>query len=331
MIIEGERPIHYVARIFICVGIFILTVFFADFFARKLVWLFFHLDTQILQVKPADEFSRSEAIAIKVHQTFIALGILFSAVLTALVAGLQLKPFARLNVPVKAIQIPFLILAFAASVPVVGYLLTWNQSWNLPKDLADEFQKFEEMSNNLYSAFLKLNDGGFLFFNLFFMALLPAIGEELVFRGLLLNFFRGFFNSFQARFDTSQEVIPDDTVPVEVKPRNSVFSLHLAVLMSAVMFTLIHAQPYKLFPMMTLALVLGYLYVYSGSLWISIIFHFLNNSVFVLLTWAENHGLEVDWLQEDFQFTGGTTLVAFFVLIITIWFIRKISKPIGDY
>jgi len=89
---------------------------------------------------------------------------------------------------------------------------------------------------------------------LFVIAILPAIGEELIFRGILLT-----------------------------KIREASNSEHYGVTVSALVFAGIHMQPTKLLPMLFLGLVLGYIYTRTKNILYPMLFHFLFNGSTILL------------------------------------------------
>jgi uncharacterized protein len=111
----------------------------------------------------------------------------------------------------------------------------------------------EELSNNLMMRFLNVNGVGWLLFNLFFMAVVPAICEELLFRGALIG-----------------------VLKLMVKNK------HLVVVLSAIIFSAIHMQFFSFMSRFALGLVLGYAYVYSGSIIPAIVAHFVNNAISVI-------------------------------------------------
>lgn len=89
-----------------------------------------------------------------------------------------------------------------------------------------------------------------LFFNLFVMAVLPAVGEELMFRGV-----------------------------VQQKLRQQTKNAHLAIWITAIIFSAIHMQFEGFLARLTLGAALGYLFYWTKNLWIPIIAHFLVNGL----------------------------------------------------
>lgn len=52
-----------------------------------------------------------------------------------------------------------------------------------------------------------------------------------------------------------------------------------------------HLQFYGFFGRFVLGIVLGYIFVWSGSLWVPIAVHFLNNAMAVIVSFLDNRGL----------------------------------------
>ena len=92
-----------------------------------------------------------------------------------------------------------------------------------------------------------------LIFNILVIALVPALGEEMIFRGWIQRQLMRIIN----------------------RP-------HVAIWASAAIFSAIHFQFLGFLPRLLLGVLLGYLYFWTGSLWVSIFAHFLNNGLQVI-------------------------------------------------
>jgi membrane protease YdiL (CAAX protease family) len=99
-------------------------------------------------------------------------------------------------------------------------------------------------------------------FTLIIMALIPAICEELVFRGFLIR-----------------------------KMLESGMAKHGAVLLSATIFSLTHFQPLKFLPIFFLGACLGYLYLHFKNIKYAIILHFLINGSQIIWGYLEANGI----------------------------------------
>ena len=156
---------------------------------------------------------------------------------------------------IKQIVISFLFAISA--LPIISFFSEWNKGMELPSFLAsmEEIMKqMEDQAMVMTERFLSTSSVGMLFVNLFVIALLPALCEEMMFRGWLQR-----------------------------RVSNSV-NIHVAIWVSAFVFSAIHFQFYGFLPRMLIGAALGYLYYYTGSLWAPIIAHFTNNAVAVATT-----------------------------------------------
>ena len=102
---------------------------------------------------------------------------------------------------------------------------------------------------------------------------------------------------------------------------------HLAIWFTAILFSAIHLQFFGFVPRVLLGAVLGYLYFYSGNLWLSIIAHTVNNGFAVVMAYITG-SLESDPisnLENDYViiFLCG---LSFLIIVTQIVYLRKISK-----
>ena len=136
---------------------------------------------------------------------------------------------------------------------VAQFLLALGQ--NLP--LPDWATQLEDQTNGLIQAMLQFGGRGDLLLALFIMAVLPAVGEELVFRGFLQRNLKEWFGGRGV----------------------------LAVWVAAAIFSAIHFQFEGFLSRMVLGALMGYLYLWSRSLWVPIVAHFFNNAFFVFIAY----------------------------------------------
>ena len=187
-------------------------------------------------------------------------------------------------------------------LPVVALLLQWNQSIELPQSLAG-LQKWMDDMDEKADAMLKMltvrNTYGTLAINILALALLPALCEEFMFHGTVQTFLMKWWN----------------------KP-------HLAVWVTAVIFSAIHLQFSGFFPRLMLGAYLGYLFYWSRSLWLPVLAHFLHNALTLLVDFSfQGRGFSLD----DMKFTdihGAIPLViscavVTFVSLIFMWRTQK--------
>lgn len=167
-----------------------------------------------------------------------------------------------------------LTFAFAiAALPAITMLAKWNEGMELPSFLASVEEMMREMERSakaLTEIFLNTTSWGRMFVNLFVMALLPAVCEEMLFRGWL------------------QRVLYKSV------------NYHVAIWVAAFIFSAIHFQFYGFVPRMLIGAALGYMYYFTGSLWAPILAHFVNNAVAVLVAFLSYNG----YIAIDFDSIG---------------------------
>lgn len=165
--------------------------------------------------------------------------------------------YLQLHKKVQIQSVLFVLLIIVSMAPLINWMTELNGKMILPASMSslEHWMKAsEEQYTKLTEAFLKMNTIKDLLFNLFVIAFLAALGEEILFRGVL------------------QKTL-----------RQSIKNIHIAIWLTAIIFSAFHFQFYGFFPRMMLGVLLGYLFVWSNSLWLPIIAHFTNNGLAVVL------------------------------------------------
>lgn len=193
-----------------------------------------------------------------------------------------------------------IIVMFAIS-PFIAMLQEWNASLSFPESMQkiENFaRQMEEQAQKMTQIFLETHSVGGLLLNIGIMAVLPAFSEELFFRGAM------------------QQVFYKWT-------KNHVW----AIVVTAIIFSGFHFQFYGFFPRFILGVVLGTLYVISGSLWMPIIAHFVNNATVVIIEYlALNNKISVtaeEFGQTDHPFW---IILSVCVVLALFWILKKYHK-----
>ncbi len=185
----------------------------------------------------------------------------------------------------------FVVLSIIIAVPLIDFLARINAGMDLPEFLSgveEGMKELEESAKNITERFLSdLSLPGFIL-NIIIIGVLPAIGEELVFRGIF------------------QRLFTDWT-------RNA----HIGILLSAFFFSAIHFQFYGFLPRFFLGVYFGYLLFWSRSLWIPVIAHFINNFA-AIVYYFYYHKQEIP---EDIEETGQSTDSAYLLITSVVIFI----------
>lgn len=194
------------------------------------------------------------------------------------------------------------VVLMFVSLPLTNLLTSWNEKMNFGaafESLEALLQQLEETAGDFTERMLQVDSFGGLLFNLLVIALIPAIGEELTFRGVL------------------QQALTRRC------------NVHVAVFLSAFIFSFIHFQFYGFLPRMFLGLLLGYLFYYSGSLWTSILMHFVNNGAAVVVAYLDYKGL-IDVDIDHFGATSNVWLLGA-SLVVTVGLIILSAKFNNKY
>lgn len=202
--------------------------------------------------------------------------------------------------------IPLLMLA---SQPIINLSAEINKHLQLPdflKSLELWMQRSENNAEVITNAFLAGTDINTYLFNLFLIAVIPAVGEELMFRGVF------------------QRILNDWTK-----------NIHIAIWISAILFSAMHMQFYGFLPRMLMGALFGYIFYWSGSLWIPILAHFINNALAVSLHYLMNKGFKIDFLEEigtgnNALFFVTCSAVIIILLLLQFYFLRKKEAPFTE-
>ena len=190
----------------------------------------------------------------------------------------------------------FLMLIALPAINLVGY---FNQQMSLPaflEPLEQWMKTAEANAAHLTEQFLSVTTFDGLIINILLMALLPAVAEELTFRGVL------------------QRLIQTQTNEAINREGKRV---HLAIWCTAILFSAIHMQFYGFLPRMLMGALFGYALVWTGSLWIPILMHFTNNAMAVILYFlAIRSGWDMD--KVDTIGTNDTLWLGVVSLVLTI-------------
>ena len=190
------------------------------------------------------------------------------------------------------------VMAIISISPLIDVLSTWNQGLQLPESLRsieDWMINTEKAAEVATNTLLNTDSWGGFFMNIIIIAIMAGIGEELMFRGVIQKILIGWTKN-----------------------------IHLGILYTAIIFSAIHFQFYGFVPRMILGMVLGYLYIWSKSLWAPVIAHAINNALTVTFTPNTfNKGNELVKIVSNNQNSIGYIVAGIFVFTFCMWRIWK--------
>lgn len=188
------------------------------------------------------------------------------------------------------------------AMPMINWFAELNQHMQLPEafgSIETWMKNTESKAAELTEVFTKGTSVSKLVLNLFVVGFVAAFSEELFFRGIL------------------QKVL------IECFKNK-----HVGVWIGAVLFSGFHMQFYGFFPRMLMGAYLGYLFLWSGSLWPGLLAHFSNNAIAVYVMWLMNRGVitaDVDKIgvQQD---QGIFIVISAFMVAASLLLVYRIEK-----
>ncbi len=187
---------------------------------------------------------------------------IFAFILPAVVAMalFYLRPFHVMGLTrmpsLKALAV--VVVFYLVSLPAMNWLVDFNGSMVLPSWM----RQAEDMAADATKQILDINTIPQLLFCLFVVGLMAGLSEEMLFRGAM------------------QRTMQDSRL-----------GAHTAIWVTAIVFSAFHMQFFGFLPRMLLGAWLGYLFVWTRSLWVPIIAHTLNNSTVVVMSYLAGKGV----------------------------------------
>jgi len=238
--------------------------------------------------------------SLKLMQLFQSIGMfVIPPIIAAFLWSEKPNTFLKINKKTNWKNASFIVLFMIIAIPIINLLGEFNQLLTLPKSLAglEAMMKASELeSAKVTEQLLNVHSLGSLFFNIFLIAMLPALGEELFFRGVLQRVFQDW--------------------------KGAVVSIWL----TAFIFSAIHFQFYGFLPRLLLGAFFGYLLLWSNNLWLPILAHFVNNLMAVVFYYLKYNGYQV--FDIDTVGTGNTFWLGWIsgiLVLIGIFLIKRMQ------
>ena len=292
-LLAGLRPAE--KFLFSVVILFILGLAFQFLGAFLAAWIYGFSISDVLALGAYDD-SRYVAASKMIQMlgsvgTFIIPAFLFSYLFDG-----DLFSYYKFRNPTGMAPMLLVILMMVSVIPFINYMAEINLKMEIPIRALDQLLRtLESTAEEMMVAFTATKSFGGLLMNLLMIGVIAAVGEELIFRGLI------------QRLMTQMIKNP-----------------HLAILITALLFSAFHFQFFSFLPRFVLGLVLGYLMYYGQSIWYPILAHFVNNAMGVIYYYFNSRGSADDMLEE----IGTSTLIpvaavislALFLLFAVLWY-----------
>jgi hypothetical protein len=282
-------------KIILTMAISITVGYMAVLVGQSVAGAIWHFDL----VDPQAEYDLSDpdyAMARRVVMLFTHLGMFVASAFIgawlftrgSVQTELGLRPKPRV---MHLLLVPVLM---AAVFPVVNYLYALNLQWNAPDTVMD----LEEQGMAMTDSFLDTGSVGMLLLNLLVLAAVPAMGEELIFRGLVQRYAIRWL-------------------------RNP----HAGIWVSAFLFSFMHFQFLGFMPRLALGAFFGYLAWWTGSLWAGMMLHFLNNALAVVLAFMIRNYHVPAWVDDAGSDSPAMAAAGLVVTALISWLLWRSRKP----
>ncbi len=196
---------------------------------------------------------------------------------------------AEKNDGLKVNQVILTCIIVLSAIPLVSFLGEWNAKLVLPesmKGLEDWMKDYEQKAQDITVALISVKTIANIILSFVVVGMIAALGEELVFRGILQNIFLKMLKN-----------------------------KHIAILIAAFIFSSFHLQFYGFLPRFFLGIMLGYLYLWSGNFMVPVIGHFVNNSVTLLVVYTSKEGSVEEMINQDSNLPWYLVLLATFAMV----------------
>jgi uncharacterized protein len=291
--------IHPLTKLFLLLVGMLSIFFIVTFLGMLLAIPIFNLSLNGVNMLIKNNLENAETGFIKFFQSIQSIGFfVIPGILFWYLFFDDTKPAVQYPKKINALAGILIFLTIISMVPLISTLVTWNAEIQFPSGMAEfeaTLQKLENDAAVLTERILAGSSFQHFLINLLIIAILPAIGEEFIFRGVL------------------QKILVDWT-------KNSL----VAILIASIIFSAFHMQFYGFIPRLLLGIYFGYIFYWSKSIWFAVWAHFLNNALAVSLHFLslKNISLFPAYFGEEsisiVSFITGTILSALFVWITWI-------------
>lgn len=203
--------------------------------------------------------------ALKFVQTMYSFGLFIApCFIFLMLAGENAASFLKMRAFPPTISILLVLLIIIVVQPLVELTGAWNAEFPFPEILgiADWIKQTEEQGEIITKTFLKADSVSVYLLNVFIMAFLPALGEEIFFRGMIQTW-----------------VI------------KGVKNVSVGIVITAIIFSAFHFQFLGFIPRMLLGIILGCIFVWSKNIWLAVFAHFVNNGAGVTLDYLTQQNI----------------------------------------
>jgi len=243
------------------------------------------------------DFTRSSVIDYMRGMQFFQFIFLFliPSLVCARLFSTDTKKYLGLKAPGNLLYFGAGIVIMIVAIPLCGFLGELNRGIQFPPGIESWAKGHEEDAARQMEGLLSKHTITDLVLNLVCVAGFAAVGEELLFRGLAQRLLIRMFKSPWA-----------------------------GIIIASILFSAFHFQFYGFLPRLALGILLGAVYWYSGSLWTSILAHFVYDAFLIILIYIHPEKIH-DEEALNFSNIALTATISFLLVAVLVMWMKKRS------
>jgi len=262
-------------------------------------WLVYGVNLNQMQTLIEDTTNPESISILKFFQTFQSIGIfIIPPYIIAWALDDHISKFLHYSKKPDLKSVLLVIAIIYFSNPLINCLTEINSKLSLPEwmsSIQTWMENSENQANQITEAFLSTTSVSTLISNIVMIGILPAVGEELLFRGIVQQLFKQKFGN-----------------------------AHAAIWISAAIFSALHMQFFGFLPRLVLGAMFGYMLEWSGSLWLPMIAHFVNNTTAVIAYYLMQKGM----IGSGIEKTGTLSDGSFYMALVSILFLTAFFRAL---
>ena len=251
---RGMKPF---AQLMFSLFVMVISVLVFILLAIVVAIPFFGMETLMTGLTPSGIETPEGMAFLKYFQVVQSIGLFVApAVVLGWLYHGNFYDYLQLNHTTKFTSYLYAGVSILVMIPLINYIGEINSQMKLPESLSgleNWMRTMEDAAKVLTDKFMKVESISGLLFNVFMIAVLPALGEELMFRGVIQRIFTTMTKNY-----------------------------HWGIWIGAFIFSAFHMQFYGFLPRVLLGAMFGYLLVWTGTIWVPILAHFVNNTMGVV-------------------------------------------------
>ncbi len=258
------------------------------------------------------ESPQIEITAALLWQGFFSIGIfLIPALLFAYQTTPHMRQYLGLRKPGNALQWLLSAVIMLGAIPVMLQIHALMRNFDFGADAA----ALQATNDRMTQAFLSMPSVADFFLVFLIMAIVPAIGEELFFRGIIMRFMA----KRQSRLALQRQPA--------AKSANR--AMLVSIIVTAVFFALMHSTLYGFISIFLAGVILGLIYYLTGSIWCSILAHLINNGLQIVLVYLSEEQTPVQQSVEESLLPWGWVIAGLIIGTAALTILWKNRTPLA--